>query len=195
MPGLNLSHARQLFCWHAFLQPSAPAEFETIVQDFLRACDGLPLSLKVLGAQLYGIKSKDYWKSQLDKISRILPGDIKKRLQVSYDSLDEEEREMFLDVACFLIGETKSTAIALWDGMDLSGLHGLQTLVNKCLVELVYEDRVSNIFKEDNIRMHDHLRDMGKEIAGTQSSYRLWWPGQIHNLKKHLKVRLISAFP
>lgn len=57
MPGLNPSHAEQLFCWHAFLQPSPPAEFQTLVQDFVEACNALPLSLKVLGAQLYGRKS------------------------------------------------------------------------------------------------------------------------------------------
>ncbi|GLJ33978.1 hypothetical protein SUGI_0683380 [Cryptomeria japonica] len=96
--GLDSSHARQLFCWHAFMQPCPPAELETLVEEFLKACNGLPLSLKLLGAQLYGRKSKVYWESQLDKISRILPGDIRKRLHVSYDVLDEEEKEMFLDV-------------------------------------------------------------------------------------------------
>ncbi|GLJ34003.1 hypothetical protein SUGI_0683870 [Cryptomeria japonica] len=188
MPGFGSSHARQLFCWHAFLQPSSPAEFETLVEEFLKACNGLPLSLKVLGAQLYGKKSKDYWESQLHKILRILPSEIQERLKVSYDALDEEEKEMFLDVACFLIGELKSTAIAVCDGMRCSGLHGLQTLVNKCLVELVYEedDPRGHIFHGEKLRMHDHLRDMGREIASRHSSNRLWQP-RIDDIKKHFK--------
>lgn len=46
----------------------------------------------------------------------------------------------------------------------------------KCLVELFYrENRV--------IRMHDHLRDMGREIASKQSPYRLWCPQQIGKMK------------
>ncbi|XP_059064075.1 disease resistance protein Roq1-like [Cryptomeria japonica] len=190
MPGLNRSHAEQLFCWHAFLQHFPPTGFETLVQDFLKACNGLPLSLKVLGAQLYGEKSKDYWKSLLNKLSRVLPGDIQKSLQLSYDALDEEEKEMFLDVACFLIGEWKSTAIAVWDGMHWSGLHGLQTLVNKCLVELVDERdyRRGHFFYEEKLRMHDHLRDMGREIASRHSSNRLWQP-QIDD-KKHFKKEM-----
>ncbi|GLJ10178.1 hypothetical protein SUGI_0123490 [Cryptomeria japonica] len=186
MPGLDKPHAEQLFCWHAFLQPSPPAEFKTLVEDFLKACNGLPLSLKVFGAQLYGRRSKDYWKSQLHKILRILPGEIKQRLQVSYDALDEEEKEMFLDVACFLIGEKKSTAIAVWDGSGWSGLYGLETLVNKCLLELVEGD--------ERIRMHDQLRDMGREIATIHSPCRLWSPQQINNMKKSsTKIKLIRG--
>ncbi|GLJ10180.1 hypothetical protein SUGI_0123510 [Cryptomeria japonica] len=46
MPELNTSNAKQLFCWHAFLQLSPPAEFEILVQEFLKVCNGLPLSLK-----------------------------------------------------------------------------------------------------------------------------------------------------
>ncbi|KAH9296778.1 hypothetical protein KI387_028460 [Taxus chinensis] len=122
------------------------------------------LTCPVLGAQLYGPKSKDYWESQLNKISRILPADIRQRLQVSYNALDEEEKEIFLDVSCFFIGEEKSLAIAVWDGSSWSGLHSWETLVNKCLVELD---------EKNHIRMHDHLRDMGREIASTHSPYQL----------------------
>ncbi|XP_059065247.1 disease resistance protein Roq1-like isoform X2 [Cryptomeria japonica] len=197
MPGLNRSHAEQLFCLHAFLQPSPPAEFEILVEKFIQACGGLPLSLKVLGGQLYGRNSRDYWKSQLNKVSRILPGDIKQKLQVSYDALDDEEKEMFLDVACFLIGEDKSTAIAVWDGMHWSGLHGLETLVNKCLVELVCESdyRYCRHYlapvRSAKIKMHDHLRDMGREIASRHSPCRVWFPLQIANIKKHPKKRML----
>ncbi|XP_057814294.2 disease resistance protein TAO1 isoform X2 [Cryptomeria japonica] len=186
MPGLSMPHAGQLFCWHAFLQPFPPPGFEVLVQKFLKACNSLPLSLKVLGAQLYGKKSRDYWKSQLNKILRILPGEIKERLQVSYDALDEEEREMFLDVACFLTGEKKSKAVAVWDGSGWSGLHGIETLLNKCLVELFDGDK--------RIRMHDHLRDIGREIASRHSPYRVWFTEQIVNMKKHsMKIKLLRG--
>ncbi|KAH9289126.1 hypothetical protein KI387_033243, partial [Taxus chinensis] len=163
---LNPSDAEQLFCWHAFLQPSPRSGFEQIVEKFLSSCQGLPLSLKVLGGQLYGRSQMDYWEAQLEKISRILPGDITQRLKISYDALDEEDKEMFLDTACFFIGEERSTAIAVWDGSKWNGLHGWERLVNKCLVELDDEDGC--------IGMHDHLRDLGREIANRQSPYRLW---------------------
>ncbi|XP_057871401.2 disease resistance protein Roq1-like [Cryptomeria japonica] len=168
MGGLDRSNARQIFCWHAFLQPCPTHGFEDLVEQFLNACNGLPLSLKVLGGHLYG-KSKVYWKSQLQKISRILPDNIKQKLRVSYDALDEEEQEIFLDIACFFIGEKKGLAITIWDGSGWSGLHSLETLVNKSLVELDYRN---------HIRMHDHLRDLGREIATKQTPCRFWFQFQ-----------------
>ncbi|GLJ34590.1 hypothetical protein SUGI_0695700 [Cryptomeria japonica] len=139
MKPLDPHYAEQLFCWHAFLQSSPFQGFESLVKSFLNVCDGLPLSLKIFGAQLYGNSSKDYWKHQLDKISRILPKNV--------------------------IGR----------------------LFNKCLVEL--DDN-------DHIRMHDHLRDLGREIANQQSPYRLWFPHQIikiYNQTQSIRIRGISS--
>ncbi|KAH9289136.1 hypothetical protein KI387_033253, partial [Taxus chinensis] len=175
IPAMNRSHAEQLFCWNAFLQPSPPPGFESFVEKFLMTCNGLPLSLKVLGAQLYGILSKDYWESHLNRISRLPPADIVQKLRFSYDSLDREHQEIFLDAACFFVGEEKSLAIAVWDGSGWSGLHGWETLVNKCLVEIDDNNRIT---------MHNHVRDMGRQIASTESPYRLWSSEQIFNIMK-----------
>jgi len=164
MKALDSHHAKQLFCWHAFMQPDPLQEFEGLVKKFLNVCNGLPLSLKVFGAQLYGISSKDYWEAQLNKLSRILHNDIKERLKVSYVALDDEEKHIFLDSACFFIGEKKSSAIAAWDGLGWNGLHSWEGLLNKCLIEL--DDH-------DCIRIHDHLRDLGREIASSGLPSRL----------------------
>ncbi|KAH9289188.1 hypothetical protein KI387_033305, partial [Taxus chinensis] len=136
MRPLHQSHAEKLFCFHAFLRPSPLEGFDDLAKKFLTVCNGLPLSLKVIGALLYGRNSKDYWESQLSKIQRILPKDILDKLKLSYEALDEEEKEMFLDVACFFIGEKKSLAIAVWDGSGWSGLCGWEKLFSKCLVEV-----------------------------------------------------------
>ncbi|GLJ34594.1 hypothetical protein SUGI_0695780 [Cryptomeria japonica] len=187
MKPLDPHHAEQLFCWHAFLQSSPFQGFESLVENFLNVCDGLPLSLKVFGAQLYGNLNKDYWMHQLDKISRILPKDIKQRLKVSYDALHDEEKEIFLDIACFFIGEEKTLVINVWDGSRWNGLHSWERLQNKCLVELD---------NNDHIRMHDHLRDLGREIANQQPPYRIWFPYQIikvHNEAQRIRIRGITS--
>ncbi|GLJ48057.1 hypothetical protein SUGI_1014710 [Cryptomeria japonica] len=194
MEALSAIHAKELFCWHAFLQHSPLSGFEDLVEEFLNACKGLPLSLKVLGAQLYGIFDKNYWQSLLHKLSRILPDEIKLRLKVSYDALDDEEKEMFLDIACFFIGERKSVAIAVWEGSGWSGLHGWERLFNKCLVEV--EDsgigRMIWVNGGERIRMHDHLSDLGREVANGRSPYRLWSPQQsikIHSQQEAIQIR------
>ncbi|XP_057871092.1 disease resistance protein Roq1-like [Cryptomeria japonica] len=42
MKPLSEVDAKQLFCWHAFLQPSPVNGFDELVQKFLEACSGLP---------------------------------------------------------------------------------------------------------------------------------------------------------
>ncbi|KAH9305817.1 hypothetical protein KI387_010221, partial [Taxus chinensis] len=178
MKALNRFYAKQLFCWHAFLQSYPLQGFEDLVEEFLNVCSGLPLSLKVFGGQVYG-KSKGYWESQLHKISRILPEDIKQRLKVSYDALDKDEQEVFIDIACFLIGERISFAIAIWDGFELNGRDSWETLVNKCLVD---------IDQNNCITMHDHLRDLGRDLVHTHSQSRLWHIINIHKQSGFLGI-------
>jgi len=182
--GLNRQHSRELFCLHAFDQSYPLIGFEELVEKYLGACDGLPLSLKVIGALLCG-KDLKYWEAQLHKISKILPSDILNRLRISYDSLDDEEKQIFLDIACFFIGEDRDTAIRIWDGSRWEGWLGLRNLENRCLVE---------VDSENCIRMHDHLRDLGRDIAKKESPHRLWHPDDIllHNLSDQSIVRGIS---
>ncbi|GLJ23046.1 hypothetical protein SUGI_0434910 [Cryptomeria japonica] len=177
MKELNPKHAMRLFCWHAFEQPTPINRFENLVQKFLKVSKGLPLSLKILGGLVHGMP-QDYWDSQLNKVSRVLPKDIKSILKVSFDALDKEEKEIFLDISCFFIGMPEKLAVTVWDGSGWSGLHSLTILKNKCLVEL--DER-------NCIVMHDHLRDLGKEIVLEKeldkSPYRLWSPQQIRDIE------------
>ena len=151
MDGLNTQHSQELFCLHAFSQGYPLSGFEDLVHRYLKACDGLPLSLRVFGGLLYG-NDESFWQDQLDRLERILPEDIGKSLQISYDALQRDEKDIFLDVACFFIGKNRDTAIRIWDGSGWSGSLGFRSLQNKNLVEVDIEN---------NIRMHDHLRDLG----------------------------------
>eukprot|EP00253_Pinus_taeda_P014484 PITA_14484 len=182
LKGLNRQHSRQLFCSHAFGQPHPVVGFDEVVQKFLDSCQGLPLSLKVLGAHMRGINSLTPWKAQLHKISKILPEDIQSRLKISYDGLDEEEKKIFLDIACFFVGEDMDTVVRIWDGSDGEGGLNVGNLQNKCLVEVDEKNR---------IRMHDHLRELGRHLANKDGEIRLWGPPDsvLDNLSGQLPVR------
>eukprot|EP00253_Pinus_taeda_P015240 PITA_15240 len=161
LTGLSTQHSLELFCLHSFNRPHSPPAFESLVQKFVEACGGLPLSLKVFGALLKG-KSTSYWEAQLIKLRSILPNEIKQRLQISYDALDVSEQAMFLDIACFFIGEDRNMAIRIWD----NALCGFQNIQDKCLVEVNHQNK---------IKMHDHLRDLGRELAkDSKLPLRLW---------------------
>ena len=122
---------------------------------------GFPLSLKVLGALLRGREDLNHWEAQLRKISKILPQDIQSTLQISYDGLDDEqEQQIFLDIACFFIGKDKNTAINTWDGSGWEGQLGLWKLKERCLVE---------VDSKNQLRMHDHLKDLGRYLAEKDS--------------------------
>ncbi|GLJ16696.1 hypothetical protein SUGI_0286820 [Cryptomeria japonica] len=185
---LNFPHAIELFCWHAFPQPFEINEFEYLIKRFLEVCRGLPLSLKVLGGLVRG-KSKEYWDAQLKEVSGLLPEDIRSILNVSFDSLCERDKDVFLDISCFFIGTETDSAITVWDGCGWSGVCSLKRLVEKCLVE---------VDRRNYIRMHDQLRDLGRQIAETRAPYRLWSPQQItHIIEKQgeesVSIRGIKA--
>ncbi|GLJ38796.1 hypothetical protein SUGI_0790870, partial [Cryptomeria japonica] len=179
--GLNPRHAKELLCWHSFLQSSPPIEFEDLVEKFVHNCKGLPLSLRVFGGLLYK-KPKEYWNSQLKKISRILPHDIKEKLKISFNALDKEEKEIFLDIACFFLGEKKNVAIEVWDGSGWCGVHSWEVLENKCLVE---------VDECNKIKMHDQLRDLGREIAKEWSPHRIWSTEQIKDIQKQATMERV----
>eukprot|EP00253_Pinus_taeda_P012764 PITA_12764 len=165
LTGLNPQHSRELFCFYAFSQPDPKPGFESLVDKFIDSCNGLPLSLKVFGAHLYGGEIDD-WEDELRSLQKTLPSEIKERLKISYDALNEEEKQIFLDVACFLIGQTSDTAIRIWDASGWNGRRGFQNLQNKCLLEVDSSNR---------IHMHDHLRDMGRDIAENSKLRRRLW--------------------
>ncbi|KAH9293941.1 hypothetical protein KI387_040864 [Taxus chinensis] len=179
MKEMNINHGRELFCWHAFRRNCPVSGFEDLVESFVKVCGGLPLSLQVLGGLVFGYTDKEYWKSQLDKISKMLPGDIKHRLKISFDSLDSEEKQIFMDIACFFIGKDKKMAIRIWEGSGWSAKHALQTLRDRCLIMF---DRVYETIWHDVFKMHDHLCDLARDMADQFIPRRLWQPQYLRTM-------------
>eukprot|EP00253_Pinus_taeda_P026693 PITA_26693 len=180
LTGLKTERSRELFCSHAFSQPHPMPGFEDLVNQFLKACNGLPLSLKVFGGLLCGKTNKSYWEEELEKLKKVLPHEIQKSLQISYDALPREEQYIFLDIACFFIGQRRDTATRVWKASGWNGKGGFENLLSKCLVELDIIDELTDDMYESPakycIRMHDHLRDMGRYLADNTPGLpcRLW---------------------
>ena len=107
-------------------------------------------------------------------------------LRLSYDFLGEKEKKMFLDIACALLGKSKDMAICTWTSQEWEARLGLRILKEKTLI---------SVDEEGCFTMHDHLRDMGREIErveGGDSRRRLWMPMSLSFLKKR-KVQNFSA--
>ena len=60
LTGLDPQHSIELLCSHAFYQPHPLPGFEYLVDEFVKACNQMPLSLKVFGGLLNGNIDKSY---------------------------------------------------------------------------------------------------------------------------------------
>lgn len=163
LSGLKKEHSLELFCSHAFSQAFPLPEFKSLVDKFIDYCNGLPLSLKVIGALLYG-KEISQWKEEWDSLRQIAPSAIQDTFKISYNSLNQEEKDIFLDIACFLRHHNRDAAISIWNSSGWRGNRGFLNLQDKSLVEV---DTLNFI------QMHDHLRDLGRQVAASSLPLRL----------------------
>ncbi|GLJ45329.1 hypothetical protein SUGI_0954150 [Cryptomeria japonica] len=188
MNGLEINESLQLFSWYAFLRPSPRPSYEDLSRRIVEACKGHPLSLEVIGSFLYD-KQDDAgcWMEALENIT--LYPEIHEKLYISYKALSDEEKEIFLDIACFFIGEDKSCPIIFWKSLYKKVDTAVSSLSMKLLIKI--EDGVFG--------MHDHLRDMGRTIAEKEKEgTRLWELAQLSTISHNInfsRLRLSGGNP
>jgi hypothetical protein len=144
----------------------------------IEKCNGSPLGLKVMGAFLRGKERVRSWERAFQRMKRgrQLDGDegLWSTLMISFDGLKNDEKNMFLDLACiFPMGMHKENALRLLTNNGAYPNHVLDILVEKSLVK---------IDQEGNLEMPDQLRDLGRMIAETYEEYsgtRIWKPNMI----------------
>ncbi|XP_061376473.1 disease resistance protein Roq1-like [Gastrolobium bilobum] len=100
---LNDIEALELFSWNALKNKQVHPSYMEIIKRAVHYGSGLPLALETIGSNLFG-KALDEWKSALEAYEGIPNKDIQDILKVSYDGLEENEKEIFLDIACFFKG-------------------------------------------------------------------------------------------
>ena len=177
---LGRDAARELFSWFAYLQKEPPAAYKAVAKAAVQACAGLPLTLTVIGAHLWGFADRSNWEQAVLRLQSARPfgGGSKAddvlwgKLLLSYDALDRGEQQMFLDIACILLGRRAQYCLPAWGLLANSTFSNLQ---NRSLVSVDGDGRLA---------MHDQLHDMGRAIvveehrkAGQRS--RLWMPSAL----------------
>jgi len=78
------------------------------------------------------------------------------KLKISYDHLDNDNKNMVLDIACFLGGLKISTICWMWSGNYLYPKFDLQNLQDRSLIQWV---------EGEILYIHEQLRNMGQNIA------------------------------
>ncbi|XP_054782075.1 disease resistance protein RPV1-like [Prosopis cineraria] len=177
---LNYDSSLQLFNLKAFRKNGYKSEYKKLVEKVVAYAKGNPLALTILGSFLHSKTIKE-WESALVKLEKRTYQDIQAVLKLSYDGLDDEEKEMFLDIACFLKGESKGDAITTLEGCGFHASIGLRTLMDKALISIDY----------DTVQMHDLIQSMALEIVRQENikdpgrRSRLWNPDEIYDVLKN----------
>ncbi len=189
---LSTTDSRHLFNWHAFQSTNAIDGFQELAKNVADACCGLPLALEVIGRILFDKREecdlKSTWPQTIKTLSK--EKDILKKLKVSYDNLSPEASMMFLDIACFMIGQREHIAMQIFEACKVDYEEGpapfFNSLKDKCLVKLD-EDR--------RIIMHDLLRDMGRQVVKDKSHNmekrtpsHLWDPKMVQRVLQNKEV-------
>ncbi|PON31614.1 TIR-NBS-LRR-like protein [Parasponia andersonii] len=183
---LNFNDSLQLFCSKAFKQSSPRTDYEEYLsQRVVSYAKGIPLVLKVLGCHLYSKTTKE-WESALDKLRKNPNKKILDSLKISYDGLEENEQQIFLDIACFFKDEKENyvrekLSRCFGHHVDI----GIRILINRSLIALKKYDS-GNTY----IQMHDLLQQMGQRIVHEESKEpgersRLWLIEDIRHVLKY----------
>ncbi|KAL3739437.1 hypothetical protein ACJRO7_020801 [Eucalyptus globulus] len=172
MKEMDFFYALRLFSKHAFEMDLPPHDFDDISRKITITTGGLPLAIAVIGSSLQG-KSKTSWKVTLQKLKSVPNREVFNKLKVSYDMLEPEQQEIFLDIACFFIGKDILHPSYMWKASNYFPEMELLVLTHKSLIKIT---------KDLKFWMHDQLRDLGREIVRCEdinfpeNCSRLWEP-------------------
>jgi hypothetical protein len=166
--GLDRQEALQLFSLCAFHTKEPKGDYLQLAIQFICYVSGLPLALQIIGSALHG-KNISQWESEIEKYEKIPNKEIHEILKISYEGLDKNERDIFLDIACFFKGLSMNYVGDILRSCNLYPESGIPKLIDKGLI----------IVEVDILWMHDLIQKMGREIAQQESDIpgertRLW---------------------
>ncbi|KAL0760859.1 hypothetical protein Bca101_077009 [Brassica carinata] len=152
VPPLNDTVAWQLFNDHAFKggASSTKGNFPKLTQKFVDYAGGNPRALEELGKELNG-KDEAEWVTRLENLPYQCNSIIKKELKISYEELTEQQKDAFLDIACFFRSEEENYVKCLLDSECGDVVKKLAEIFFICI-------------SGGKIEMHNLLCAFGKEL-------------------------------
>nr|WIL60045.1 nodulation protein [Melilotus officinalis] len=152
---MNSQNSLKLFSLNAFgivLPKEGYVELSKRAIDYAK---GNPLALKVLGSSLC-CKSEIEWNCALAKLKKNSNAEIDRILRWSCDELDDNEKNIFLDIACFFKGHERNSLTKILNECGFFAYIGISRLLDKALIRVDFENC---------IQMHDLIQEMGKQIV------------------------------
>ncbi|XP_054796561.1 TMV resistance protein N-like isoform X2 [Prosopis cineraria] len=153
----------KIFSKEAFKKDHPEEGYVELSKSVVEYAGGLPLALQVLGSFLHG-RSVLEWEDALDRLKQISDKDVFQILKISYDGLNDEEKALFLDIACFFKGWEKDEVIQILKNTGLHSSIGISILIEKALLVEHHTD-----FGTCRLEMHDLFQEMGRNIVYQES--------------------------
>ncbi|KAL1191030.1 putative disease resistance protein RPP1 [Cardamine amara subsp. amara] len=150
--------AFQIFCMNTFGQKHPDDGFYELAWEVMAVAGKLPLGLKVLGSALRGM-SKQEWERRLPRLKTRLNGEIESIIKFSYDALEDEEKYLFLYIACLFSFEVSHKVEELLAKQIEGVRQSIDVLAEKSLISV-------NLF--GRIEMHTLLVKFGRETSREQ---------------------------
>ncbi|KAK3415293.1 hypothetical protein EUGRSUZ_H00839 [Eucalyptus grandis] len=144
-------NAFELFTIEAFLSRNHIRR--DLVNGVLHYANGHPLALMVLG-QFPRYRSEREWESRLHNLANIPNKIINDTFKWSYVGLDNDAKQIFLDIACLFTGHSKEYIMKVLDSHDFDPVIGVKVLVEKSLI----------IEERETLRMCNLIQLMAMDI-------------------------------
>ncbi|KAF3447805.1 hypothetical protein FNV43_RR08510 [Rhamnella rubrinervis] len=164
---LDSTEALELFSWKVFDNTEPPEEYMESSKQVVECANHLPLALIVFGSLLRGKTTRE-WMSALRRLRECPAKENMEKLKLSFDDLEETDRLIFLDIACFFKGQEENNVKSILDSCGFEPEFGISNLVAKSMLS-IQEDR--------KLWMHDKLQEMGQQISRgneAEGPSRLW---------------------
>ncbi|CAN1325586.1 Disease resistance protein L6 [Linum perenne] len=175
---MSHSQALQLFCMHSLRKSSPPPEYKSLADDIVSSTGRLPLTLKVIGTLLFR-EDIPIWKEKLKRMQGTLELQVMERLKISYNALEYEAQQIFLDIACLFNGRSKDKSFYMWNDCNFYPASNITILIQRSMVK---------VGDDDKFRIHDQLRDMGREIVRQEDIDRPWMRSRIWSAEEGMEL-------
>ena len=180
LDGLCSTDSLKLFCWHAFGGYSPKEGYEEDAKRASKYCGGHPLALKVLGSLLLN-EDADTWSHTFTMLEsrEFQTNHVHKVLRIGFDSLPSDCKELFKHIACFFVGKETEVTEAILKDCGVHPSYGIKKLIERCLL---------TIGSGKELKMHQLLQDMGRDIVRQESPDKPWKRSRVWNHKESLNI-------
>ncbi|KAK3438003.1 hypothetical protein EUGRSUZ_C02646 [Eucalyptus grandis] len=152
---LDDGQAFELFRKHAFRMQSSIPDYDELSNRIVNAIEKLPLAVEVVSSFLRGKSIQEWIKMEKLMTARLMSSQkttvgLHELLDICYKELDQQQKDIFLDIACFISGVDARIALYMWPSCYLSSGRILMSL--------------AKIGENNELQMHRLLRRRGKDM-------------------------------